>query len=263
MLAPRLRFITHRMLTLIRSRHAFCVTALLLSGCDSLPAPPDPNVRYIAFGDSTTDGPANRQYVDFLPDLLGEQADAFANEGESGETSKEGLARLRMIFANDQYPNATTLIYWESGNDLNNFIRTNDPLLITSPVDPAFSRGDQLENALDDAMANVAAAIAEARTNGLTVFVATYAPLAPGIERCDALPLDLLFPGQATNGNAYLDALNSRLVQIAATNGATLVDIAAIGDELRSDSANYENCNHLSEQGNERVAEEFANALLR
>jgi lysophospholipase L1-like esterase len=261
MLTTRSRPVTRRRLPLAYCWHVLFVSGMLLAGCDSLPAPPDPNVRYIAFGDSTTDGPADRQYVDFLPDLLGESADAFANEGESGETSEEGLARLRMIFATDQYPNATTFIYWESGNDLNEFIRTNDPLLLTSPVDPEFSRGDELATALDDAMANVAAAIAEARTNGLTVFVATYAPLAPGIERCDALPLDVLFPGQATNGNAYLDALNTQLVQIAATNGATLVDIAAIGDELRSDSANYENCNHLSEQGNERVAEEFSAAI--
>ena len=237
------------------------LVVLLLAGCESFPPSPDPNVRYVAFGDSTTDGPADKQYVDFLPDLLHENANAFANEGNSGETSAEGLARLRTIFTQKRYPNATTLIYWEGGNDLSEFIQQNDPLLLSSPAGPDFALETKLQTALDETQATIAEAIMEARSNGLTVYVATYAPLGPGIQSCNALLFDLLFPAQATNGNAYLDELNRRLVQVAATNGAILVDIAAIGDELRSSSSNYENCNHLSEQGNERAAREFAAAL--
>ncbi len=252
-----------RRLGFSRSRYTILISAIILSGCDSFPTIPDPNVRYIAFGDSTTDGPADRQYVDFLPNLLGESSDAFANEGRSGETSEEGLDRLRSLLAAETYPNATTLIYWESGNDLSDFIKDYDPFLLSSPAATDFSRGDELAAALDDAEANVGVAISEARVNGLAVFVATYAPLAPGVDRCDSLPLDILFPGQATNGNAYLDALNLRLVLVAELNGATVVDIAAIGDELRGNSANYENCNHLSDLGNERAAAEFAAAIAR
>jgi len=232
-----------------------------LAGCEALPPAPDPNIRYIAFGDSTTDGPADKQYVEFLPDLLGQPADAFANEGESGETSTEGLERLRVILADGRYPNATTLIYWEGGNDLTEFIKDNDPLLISSPTDPDFSDAQDLATALDQTQTNVEAAIAEARIKGLVVFVATYAPLAPRTAECGALPFNILIPGQAENGNAYVDELNAVLVLAGARNGATIVDISAIGDELRASSSNYENCNHLSEQGNQRAAQEFADVI--
>ena len=61
-----------------------------LAGCQTVPLP-DPAVRYIAFGDSTTASPADRQYWEFLRDDLGLPADSFAGQGQGGEPTSEGL----------------------------------------------------------------------------------------------------------------------------------------------------------------------------
>lgn len=230
-------------------------------GCGTIVPAPDPDVRYIAFGDSTTNGPAATQYHEYLADLLDEPASAFANEGMSGERTSEGLSRLRDIFEQGRYPEATTLLYWEGGKELNEFIQENDPLLQSSPSDPDFPHDTELSAALDEVQANVEDAVLEARFQGLTVFVATYYPLAPEVEVCEPLPFNVLLPEQAERGNAYLSELNATLEFAALRSGATVIDVAAIGEELKQDSANYANCNHLSAQGNQRVAEVFAGAI--
>ncbi len=220
-----------------------------------------PEVRYIAFGDSTTDGSADKNYHELLPSLLGISASAIANEGKSGEETGDGLDRLCDIFSTEKYPNATTLLYWEGGNDLTQFIQANDPFLLTSPDEPDFPYEEAFSEALNQTQAIIEAAIADARNAGLDVFVATYFPLAPGISMCDALPLKFSLPEQTENGNVYVDFFNERLHSAAQNAGATIVPIARHGAMLTADPDHYEDCNHLSETGNAIVAELFADTI--
>ena len=231
------------------------------AGCGTTMAIPDPAVRFVAFGDSTTAGPADLSYPDFLPELLDQPADAIANEGIGGEDTGEGLNRLQELLDLALYPNATTLLYWQGGNDISAFIKEHDPFILETPDDTNFPFTEALTALLDQVQTNVEAAITSARGAGLAVFVATYYPMVPGIGDCDPLPLDTLLPTQSQRANVYLDLLNDRLRQAAANTGATLIDVAAIGNELTGDSVNYFNCNHLSEIGNETAAGLFATAI--
>ena len=223
---------------------------------------PDPAVRYIAFGDSSTSGPSERDYVTYLPGLLNIGADAFANEGEDGETTEEGLGRLGSILSRELYPNAMVLLYWEGGKDLIAMVTDLDPLLFFSPNSPTYPYSGQLDNRLDEIQANIEAAIRLAKREALFVFVATYFFLPAGSLDCDPLFLDILLPGQAVNANAYVTLLNERIRQAAQNENAMLIDVAAKDPELRGDPGNYYNCNHLSASGNEIVAGLFFEAIL-
>jgi len=225
-------------------------------GCVDLRVP-DPNVRYLAFGESSTAGPSERDYPDILREKLGEPPETFANEGHSGETSQEGLQRLRNLIEWDIYPNAKVLLYWEGGNDITDFIKDHDPFLFTSPADPDYSMTERLTGELDDIQANIEAAIQTGRGAGLTVYAATYYLLREDLDKCDALPLDIIFPAQARHANDYLTMLNERIRQASRNAGAVLVDVESRDGQLRSDANNYHNCNHLSAEGNEIVADLF------
>ena len=115
-------------------RIALCLTLALATGCVEIGVP-DPAVRYVAFGDSTTAGPSSRDYPDILRELLGLPAETFANEGMGGETTDEGLSRLESLLAGDIYPEAEFLLFWEGGNDITDFIQETDPFLFFSPTD--------------------------------------------------------------------------------------------------------------------------------
>ncbi len=80
------------------------VSLLLVAGCSS-PLLPDPAVKYIAFGDSTTNGPAAIQYWQYLQQDLEVPATAFAGQGQGGETVEQGLPRLEDLLNRDVYPN--------------------------------------------------------------------------------------------------------------------------------------------------------------
>ncbi len=54
---------------------------------------------------------------------------------------------------------------------------------------------------------------------------------------------------------------DERIRQAAASGGAGVVDIASADDDLHASAANFVNCNHLSEAGNEIVAQVFVDAL--
>ena len=231
-----------------------------LSGCVEIRMP-DPDVVYIAFGNSTTAGPSTRDYPDILRELLGKPSESFANEGSSGETSSEGLTRLRGLFSNEIFPNAETLLYWESGNDITAFIKDHDPFVLFSPMDADYPFTAELLARLDATQDNIEAAIGAAQGGGLDVYVATYFTMREDLQQCDALPLDVILPVQAQRANAYITLLNARIRAAVAATGATLVDVAIAGAVLRSDPANYHNCNHLSAQGNAVVAQLFFDAL--
>ena len=231
-----------------------------VAGCPDIQLS-DPAVRYIAFGDSSTDGPAERDYPEILGDMLGETAETFAQEGESGETAEDGLDRLRMILSMGLYPNAHTLLYWQGATSVIDFIQEMDGLLLFSPTAASYPFSSELVATLDRVQADIEAAVAEARAAGLTVYVATYFLSREAIQACDPLFLDVMLPGQARHANDYITLLNARIHQAATNSGATLVDLTAADDEIRSDAANFFDCNHLSSRGNAIVARRFLDAI--
>lgn len=234
---------------------------IALSGCGDDLLIPQPAVRYVAFGDSATRGPAERDYSGFLPELLGVSADAVANAGDGGETTAEGLERLRLLLDLQIYPNGEVLIYWEGGNDLIDFVRSIDPFLILTPGSDSFPFAGQLASELDGMQANITQAVQEAQQAGFQVLLVTYFPIPPGGVGCDALPLGILLPAQAANGNSYRDLLNERIREVAASTGARLVDLAGDPELQDADPSNYEDCTHLNASGNAIVAQRIAEAI--
>ncbi len=236
------------------------VGLLIAGGCVEILVP-DPAVRYVAFGDSSTTGDAARDYPEILAELLAVDSAEFVNAGKSGENTEDGLERLQMLFSNEIYPNAEVLLYWEGGNDVTDFIKDHDRLLLTSPDDPDYPFADALEEKLDETQSNIESAVAAARQRGLEVLVATYFFIREDLGQCEALPFDVVLPFQAEAANAYLNLLNERVAAAAAGSGAQLVDVAASDEALRADVENYHDCNHLSAAGNAIVAQLFADAL--
>ncbi len=212
-------------------------------------------------GDSTTKGPSSRDYPDIVRERLGVPPETFANEGEGGEETDEGLERLERLLNAEIFPNAEVLLYWEGGNEVTDFIANNDPLLTLTPTDAGFPFASRLDNRLDEAQDNIEDAIAAAQRAGLDVYVATYFSIRQVLDACPALPFELLFPGQAANANQYLLLLNDRIRAAAENRGATLVDVATLSSRLVSDAANFENCSHLSAEGNAIAAELFFEVL--
>jgi len=245
---------------MLRSVWGFVVFALmLLAGCESVRIP-DPDVRYVAFGDSSTAGPTDTDYPDVLVDLLQIPAAEMAKEGRGGETTAEGLERLKQFISDGIFPNAHTLLYWEGGGDVVTFLRRVDPLLIHSPSSPDYPFRTGLTRTLDEAQSNIEAAIAAGQNAGWSVYVATY-PLRPTVPLpCDALPVPVMLPGQVTIANAYTELINERIRLAAVNAGAVLVDVAA-DDGLKGRLGTFVDCNHLGESGNAVAAEVFAAAL--
>ena len=238
------------------------IGAALVSGCVQIRTP-DTDVRYIAFGDSTTAGPSERDYPDILRSLLDEPEASFANEGLGGETSDEGLERLEGLLADGIFPEAETLLYWEGGNDITDFIQQYDPFLLTAPDATDFPFSDELAQRLADTQANIEASVRAANGAGLRVYLTTYFFLREDIGSCDALPLDIILPGQAQHAHSYIAMLNQRIRAASASQGTILVDVELIADTIREDADNYENCNHMSEQGNTIVANLFLQVVTR
>ncbi len=232
----------------------------LAAGCVELRLP-DPDAVYVAFGDSATHGPSERDYPDILRERLGASAGSMANEGRGGETAQEGVDRLRGLLANEIFPNAEYLLYWEGGNDITDFIQDVDPLLLFSPDDPDYPFATRLNAELDSIAAAIRTAIRAGQDAGLRVHVATYFFLRENVGDCPALLFNIVLPAQAENANDYITRLNARIRQAVRDRGATLVDVADEDERLRDDPANYFNCNHLSERGNDIVAALFANSI--
>jgi lysophospholipase L1-like esterase len=224
---------------------------------------PDPAVRYLAFGDSSTAGSSGRGYPEILYNLLGQPAGTIANQGSGGETAGAGLDRLRQLLSRRIYPNANTLLYWEGGVDLIDFIREADGLLLFSPLEANYPYSTRLTQALDQIQADIESAITAGQQAGLTAYVATYFSLREATAECQPMFLEIILPSQARTANAYIALLNERIRQAAVNTGAVLVDIASADDALHADDSNFVNCNHLSDRGNAVVAQLFVEALNR
>lgn len=222
---------------------------------------PDPAVRFVAFGDSTSRGPSDRPYPEILIERLGEKPSALAIESRGGEFTADGVERLRGLLNAGLFPNAHTLLYWEGGKDVLDFIARTDPLVVLSPADANYPFDDQLNATLDEVQANIESAIRTAQEAGLTVYVATYFLPPEALVPCEPLLLDRILPEQATRAGEYIRRLNAHIRQAAANTGATLVDVEREAPALSGNVLNFHDCNHLSAQGNAIVAEVFRAAI--
>jgi len=250
-------------LSTTHSRRLAGMLAILLVpvvGCDSLRIP-DPDVIYIALGDSATSGPAERDYPDVLRERLDVPARELAKEATGGGSVSAARNTLNDLIADDIYPNARVLLLWSGGSDLIDFIGEVDPLLLWSVRDEDLPFEDELQEELTRIAGELRAIISSARSADLDVYVATYYPILGGFSSCDAMPFNILLPGQARRANEYVDLLNARIRGAVAAERAVLVDIAGELPNIADDRDNYANCNHLSSAGNILVADVFYDAI--
>ena len=248
------------MVRLISILGCVAIALVTMAGCEDIRLP-DPNVRYVALGDSSTRGPSERDYPDILRERLGEPVDALANEGHGGETSGEGLERLEQLISWEIYPNAHTLLYWQGAAEIIDFIQDVDPLLLLDPDSGLYLFSDRLDDKLDEAQKNIEDLVRTAQSAGWTVYVATYFSAREELGPCENLFLDTILPSQARHANVYIRLLNERIRLAAADTGAILVDVAASTAVLQEDEDNYFDCNHLSAEGNGIVADVFHDVL--
>lgn len=230
---------------------------LVLSGCGN-PLVPDPNVVYLAFGDSTTNGPTGDDYPDMLPGRLGVEPAAVAKRGSGGETTAEGLERLRTYLQRELFPNARVLLYWQGGADVMDTLRRTDPFLLLSPEDEDYPFSETLERTLDETQSNIETLIREAQHSGLTVVVATYYQAPEAVLPCDPLLLEVITPAQSRRANAYFSLLNERIREAAGNTGALLVDVE---NDAVLNVGHFHDCNHLNAAGNEIIADLVAARL--
>jgi len=259
--------IATRTINRISVRTAWTGTLLVLAtasaGCGNgmMLVTPASEVRFVAFGDSTTSGPSARDYPDILRELLSLPPETFANEGAGGETATEGLDRLKDLIDSGVYADAEVFLYWQGGAGLVDFIGLADPFLLFSPLDPDYPLAELLDERLAEIESAVRLSLRAAGRAGWDVYVATYHPFGPDAATCDAIPIDIDAPGRTSRADAYIARLNETLRAAADAEGATLVDIAAWGSALTADPDHYVNCNHLSASGNELVARIFMNFI--
>ena len=198
------------------------------------PVPRIGKVRFVAFGDSLTEGtisaPVTLQLVNIPHSYPAKLQDALraryknqpeivvANEGRAGESALDGRARLiDAIKAN----NAEVLILMDGANDLLFFHR----------------RGvSRVVGGIEDM-------IKEARSRGVTVIVASLPPQRAG--------------GLRAEGEPYLAETNAQLRATAAEEGAGFVDVNA---QLDLSFVGQDGL-HLTEAGYARLAEIFAGAI--
>jgi lysophospholipase L1-like esterase len=200
----------------------------------TLAAPPRlRGTRIMAFGDSLTEGqtitsndpydlhaPPQTAYPTVLNQLLTarytDQTIAVFNRGQPGEQASRALTRFIAAFSADA-PNAVVLM--EGYNDVRQ--EPNDVI------------------GINNAIAGVSELAREARRRGARVFICT---LAPGR------------PGRLEIQRSTLDFINTRLRQIATSEGAVLVDV--FGALLPEVNANVSiDGLHLTPLGYRRVAE--------
>ena len=198
------------------------------------PAPRLGKLRFVAFGDSLTEGvvsaPLTFTLVNIPYAYPARLADALRarytaqpelvvfNEGKAGEFALDGKTRLPDAIKADA---PEVLLLMEGANEINVLGR------------PGVSRA---VGALEDM-------IKDAQRRGVTVFVATLPPQRLG--------------GRNAGGASYVDELNTQIRKTAIDEGARLVDVNAQldlsfvgGDGL-----------HLTEAGYTRLAEIFAGAI--
>ena len=198
------------------------------------PAPRIAKVRFMAFGDSLTEGVVSAPLTQTLvtipyayPARLGDALRAryydqpeivVFNEGRAGEMAMDGRTRLPDAIKADS---PDVLLLMDGANEIN--------VLGRRGISPAIG-------AIEDM-------IKDAQRRGQIVFVATLPPQRPG--------------GRNAEGAPFVEELNAQIRKTAADEGATLVDV---NRQLDLSLVGQDGL-HLTEAGYMRLAEIFAGAI--
>ena len=225
------------------------------------PKPPAPQLsatRFVAFGDSITEGFAQvcnttlmLTWRDYLRDVEGirpppdspisypnrlrallsarytNQTFTVINEGNSGEVTADGAADLPRVLTQD---NPQVLLLQEGTNDMN-----------------AISFGANPDTQMNGVVSNLRTMIRTARARGVTVFVGNLTPQRAGACR-----------GYAPT---YITPVNDRIRSMIAGEDATLADIyAAYGGIASTDLIGPDGL-HPTDAGYSKIAGVFFDAI--
>jgi lysophospholipase L1-like esterase len=198
------------------------------------PAPRVGKTRFVAFGDSLTEGVVSAPFTQTLVNIpyayparladalkarYADQGDIVVfNEGKAGEFAVDGKVRLPDAI---KAGTPQVLLLMEGANDINFLGRRGITRVVV---------------ALEDM-------IKDAQRRGVIVFVATLPPQRAG--------------GLHAEGEPFLAELNAQIRKTAAEEGATLVDV---NTQLDLSFVGQDGL-HLTEAGYTRLAEIFAAAI--
>ena len=235
------------------------VSGVIIKTSDTLnSADPRPSVILVCFGDSATKGAVDQHYPGYIEEWINPGDDDVANEGKSGETSSEGLNRLRNIINSNEYPNAQVYAYWEGGNDIVDAISQVDPLLIWDPARSWYPFREQLATLLAIVKENLRQGVAKIRETDATPVLGTYYYLM-AFKKCKLSPFHFLFPLQVRRTDHYVDELNQVIYELADEENVPLADIHS---ELgRMMYWHYHDFNHANAEGNRLIAEVWFEAV--
>ena len=203
--------------------------------------------RFLAFGDSITYGEVSFPVSSSgglgtsfklvqvpsaaYPTVLGKQLVArYSSQDDSISVANYGLGGEKAVNARDRFFAAL------------NTVRPDVVLLMEGSNDIALGE----DGAASSAAREIGIMVGEARRRGMFVFLATIAPGRPG--------------GSKTISPILLTDYNNRMRSVAASTGATLVDINAA---LATDVTRYIGVDglHPNEAGYAKIAETFYNAI--
>jgi len=218
---------------------------------------PRPSVILVCFGDSATKGAVDQHYPSYIEEWINPSEDDVANEGKSGETSGEGLSRLRDIIDSEKFPNAQVYAYWEGGNDLVDTITELDPFLIWDPARSWYPFRAELDDILSNIKENLRQGIQKIRETDAQPILGTYYYLM-AFKKCKFSPIHFLFPFMVRKANHYVDQLNNVIYELADEENVPLADI---NKELGTMSYwSYHDYNHANALGNRLIAEVWLEA---
>lgn len=222
--------------------------------------PPPPEVRYICFGDSATQGLPGGSYPQVLEEMLvdrnGEQQGCVANRGQVGDIACLSYQRLLENIDGTLHPNAHTVLYWEGGNDL--FYYLYD---LYGGQNFSLNHGPQpgeeshIEAIAENCILHAAEMI---RSRSLAVIVGTYFQVIPG-KPVTGIPQGLT-TDQAVYVNQYVDALNAAILAMAQAEGVPVAPIHTLGVLGGSPDFYYDGM-HPNEQGYALIAAVWYDAI--
>jgi len=219
---------------------------------------PRPSVILVCFGDSATKGAVEQHYPGYIEEWINPSEDDVANEGKSGETSGEGLQRLRNLIDSEEYPNAQVYAYWEGGNDIVDTMQELDRFLIWDPTWPWYPFHEELDDLLGEVKENLRQGINKIRETDATPVLGTYYYLM-AFKKCKHSPIHFLLPFQVRHANHYVDKLNNVIYDLAYEEDVPLADI---NKELGTMAYwHYYDFNHANALGNRLIAEVWFEAV--
>jgi len=208
----------------------------------------------VCFGDSATAGASHLSFPDYLEFFIEPGDGEVSNEGESGETTADGLWRMLGYLITFKYVDSKVWTYMEGGNDLIDWVIDADPLLLYDPLDPDYPLRDELNQKLNEIKKNLRSGIQDIHFwTSAEVVLGTYYYLS-SYTICDPSPIGFLTPAMAEKANHYVDELNDQIRDLAAEEGVPLADLNEIFGDFGGHNLFYHDCNHVNDLGNFFVA---------